>query len=328
MPSPALPPELTDHIIDFLHADPRALKACSLASSTLRPAARFHLFHTLNFPSLKAGHAFWELLQASPELGRRARIANFAKITAGAGQFDRDREGPSDLGPALRDGRADEAVSGLSGDGDDGSGDSGAHERARTRTRVPVRTVDPSTLWSTIFHALPAVHTLEFLFLDLATPSESAALRHHITRAFPLTHTLTLQYIRVPAFMDFVTLLRSFPLLKKCTLRGLSWEDTDAPVAPSSSTSGDDAVVAPQPQLEELNIGRDLDLLTLTGWLLDADLCTNLRKLSVCAASEADAVILADLIRVAGPKLEELALDWYAESHNGACFPFYAHICS
>jgi len=47
MGPPALAAELTDHIIDFLHDDKRALSVCALTHPTWLAASRFHLFNTI-----------------------------------------------------------------------------------------------------------------------------------------------------------------------------------------------------------------------------------------------------------------------------------------
>ena len=47
MGPPALAPELTDQIIDFLHDDKEALGACALTHPTWLPASRFHLFSAI-----------------------------------------------------------------------------------------------------------------------------------------------------------------------------------------------------------------------------------------------------------------------------------------
>ena len=44
---PTIAAELTDHIIDFLHDDKRALSACALTHPTWLAASRFHLFSTI-----------------------------------------------------------------------------------------------------------------------------------------------------------------------------------------------------------------------------------------------------------------------------------------
>ena len=47
MGPPALAAELTDHIIDFLHNDKEALRACALTHPTWLAVSRFHLFNTI-----------------------------------------------------------------------------------------------------------------------------------------------------------------------------------------------------------------------------------------------------------------------------------------
>ena len=49
MSDPYLPPEVLDHIVDFLHASPEALKQCCLASKLLIPRTRKHLFGQIDF---------------------------------------------------------------------------------------------------------------------------------------------------------------------------------------------------------------------------------------------------------------------------------------
>ena len=44
MSNPYLPPEILDHIADFLHDDPKALKGCCLVSKSWIPRTRKHLF--------------------------------------------------------------------------------------------------------------------------------------------------------------------------------------------------------------------------------------------------------------------------------------------
>ncbi|KAH9935332.1 uncharacterized protein B0H18DRAFT_1114092 [Fomitopsis serialis] len=47
LPLPDLPPELVDHVIDHLRGDAAALTACSLAHSSMRIRAQFHLFRSI-----------------------------------------------------------------------------------------------------------------------------------------------------------------------------------------------------------------------------------------------------------------------------------------
>lgn len=97
--SPLVPAEISDYIIDFLYDDIKSLRACNLTCHTFHPAARYHLFQSLEFTSLKSSQSFYSLLQHSPHLGRYARDASFAKITYptqvghadGGGSLDTDQ---------------------------------------------------------------------------------------------------------------------------------------------------------------------------------------------------------------------------------------------
>lgn len=59
MPRSCPPPEISDHIVDLLHDDPKTLKKCSLVSKSWVPRARQHLFHEVAFYSLNGLDA-WE----------------------------------------------------------------------------------------------------------------------------------------------------------------------------------------------------------------------------------------------------------------------------
>ena len=48
----SLPPELLDHIIDHLHGDPTALKACCVVAKSWVPRARSHLFARVKFDAI------------------------------------------------------------------------------------------------------------------------------------------------------------------------------------------------------------------------------------------------------------------------------------
>ena len=59
MPNPYLPQETLDHIVDFLHDQPEALKACSLASKRWIPRTRKHLFAEIEFKSPEHLKSWW-----------------------------------------------------------------------------------------------------------------------------------------------------------------------------------------------------------------------------------------------------------------------------
>lgn len=64
---PHLPPELVDHIIDYLHDNPKALSACSLTCRGWLPVVRYHRFQSIslsrpNYP------AFLEIISGSSDI--------------------------------------------------------------------------------------------------------------------------------------------------------------------------------------------------------------------------------------------------------------------
>ena len=63
---PGIPPELSDRVIDFLHDDWAALKACSLTCKAWLPASRFHLWNRVVLRYSGDGTDYAEFLKASP----------------------------------------------------------------------------------------------------------------------------------------------------------------------------------------------------------------------------------------------------------------------
>ncbi|KAJ7203971.1 hypothetical protein C8J57DRAFT_1407710 [Mycena rebaudengoi] len=61
-------PELTDQVIDHLHADPDALRACALVSSSWTPASQFHIFFSVNIHHNTACRLLCELISHSPHI--------------------------------------------------------------------------------------------------------------------------------------------------------------------------------------------------------------------------------------------------------------------
>ncbi|CAA7268168.1 unnamed protein product [Cyclocybe aegerita] len=59
-----IPQDLCEFIIDFLHADRRALAACSLVARSWLCASRYHLFRSIKFDSANAHH-FLRLLDSA-----------------------------------------------------------------------------------------------------------------------------------------------------------------------------------------------------------------------------------------------------------------------
>ncbi|PSR73130.1 hypothetical protein PHLCEN_2v10986 [Hermanssonia centrifuga] len=85
LPSPRLPPELTDRVIDNLHDSKADLRRCSLVCRSWLPSSSFHLFHYLhirrdpdsNFDDQSTFNAFITLLQTSPRVYSYLRGLSF-----------------------------------------------------------------------------------------------------------------------------------------------------------------------------------------------------------------------------------------------------------
>lgn len=175
-----------------------------------------------------------------------------------------------------------------------------------------------AVLWPPLFAALPHVEELELSFLEIDTPFHTALLPN-----FPRLTTLTLQYCRFPSFGHFAAALLSFPSLRQCTLRGISWESTQpafAGAVPAERGS------VPQISITSLTLGRDIDLQVLVEWLLQEHLCDALEAVVACCAFAQDAVILGELLRAAAPTLRHVDLDWYCASYTGASAALRRHL--
>ena len=61
----SLPPELLDHIVDHLHDDPTALKACSVVARSWVPRARSYLFARVEFDTSK--HSIEQWMKTFPD---------------------------------------------------------------------------------------------------------------------------------------------------------------------------------------------------------------------------------------------------------------------
>jgi len=75
MPTPYLPPELLDHIVDLLHDNQTALRNCCLVSSSWIPRTRTHLFAEVRFDT-KGKLELWKGMFPDPS----ASPAHYTKI--------------------------------------------------------------------------------------------------------------------------------------------------------------------------------------------------------------------------------------------------------
>lgn len=66
-------PELTDQVIDHLHADPITLRNCALVARSWTPASQFHIFFSVNIKQDATCRLLCDILAHSPHIGRYIR---------------------------------------------------------------------------------------------------------------------------------------------------------------------------------------------------------------------------------------------------------------
>jgi hypothetical protein len=85
--SRSLPPELLDHIVDYLRNEPAVLKTCCFVSKSWLPRTRKHLFAHVKFPALKPHIELWKKTFPDPSdsparYTRSLSICDLLNITA------------------------------------------------------------------------------------------------------------------------------------------------------------------------------------------------------------------------------------------------------
>ncbi|KAJ7362511.1 hypothetical protein DFH08DRAFT_1024730, partial [Mycena albidolilacea] len=63
-------PELTDQIIDHLHADPTSLRNCALVARSWTPASQLHIFFSVNIKDDATCRLLCDIITQSPHIGR------------------------------------------------------------------------------------------------------------------------------------------------------------------------------------------------------------------------------------------------------------------
>ncbi|KAK7689784.1 hypothetical protein QCA50_006423 [Cerrena zonata] len=66
---PDLPPEITDRILDHLHADTQTLLQCSLVVKHWVPRSRYYTFHSIVLKGHSKCQGLQSLLESNPNLG-------------------------------------------------------------------------------------------------------------------------------------------------------------------------------------------------------------------------------------------------------------------
>ncbi|KAH9858205.1 hypothetical protein C2E23DRAFT_719362 [Lenzites betulinus] len=157
----------------------------------------------------------------------------------------------------------------------------------------PSSSAEDTDAFPHVFDHLPHLRSLTLAHMDLKDVKELRSLRHA-----SLTD-VTLSYCQFADFADIVDLVNSFPRLATLSLAGLTWKEELRPPA-----------ARPIPSLTSLALVREVYTERLFEWLVAAGLHTSITALVARCASEADTDLFGPFLKLAGPTLRELDLDW------------------
>lgn len=143
---------------------------------------------------------------------------------------------------------------------------------------------------------------------------------------------LRLEYCQFPTFGDFADLVESFPRLESLDLVGVTWQDGFRAASESSSASGSESESrSPESRsaspcavpragtssggtwrnLRRLTLGKDVDVESVTQWLLARSLHLDIETLSVCCTSQKHVMAVGSFVRALGPSsLRHFDLNW------------------
>ncbi|KAF5326670.1 hypothetical protein D9619_004000 [Psilocybe cf. subviscida] len=266
-PSPRLPWELTDTIIDFLYADAtydassaQALSACSTVCSQFLLRSRFHAFATVQLWPWRA-QRFFELV-ASPG-------CTFARVMRRIEVDDRARR----LGGRMvTRGSSSSRIRTLGGRSGSGSGKRSSVERSGSRSRAKAedgqQEGDTDYMRFVDIMAL-AQHHLPLLNISLTSLSisnvdwtalratQTALLRTHVATAFPSLRALELHGATFHDMREFGRVVEVFEQLGKMRAKGTVFLKY-----PEHVMEGAQDIVLGRPGvLKTVDLGRDPSIL-------------------------------------------------------------------
>ncbi|KAI0652271.1 hypothetical protein C8Q79DRAFT_922770 [Trametes meyenii] len=140
---------------------------------------------------------------------------------------------------------------------------------------------------------LPHLRSLTLAHMDLKCMGDLTALHH------PALTAVSLSYCQFADFADIVDLANAFPRLEELALSGLTWKDEHR--TPTAQ---------PIPSLRRLVLGREVDADRLFEWFVTAGLHATITDLAARCASERDTDLVGPFLKLAGPSLRSLDLDW------------------
>ncbi|KAF8189558.1 hypothetical protein K438DRAFT_1593302, partial [Mycena galopus ATCC 62051] len=67
-------PELTDQVIDHLHAEPVSLRTCALVARSWVPASQYHIFFSVNIKHDATCRHLCDIIAQSPHIAHYIRM--------------------------------------------------------------------------------------------------------------------------------------------------------------------------------------------------------------------------------------------------------------
>ncbi|KAH9935261.1 hypothetical protein B0H21DRAFT_759278 [Amylocystis lapponica] len=269
-----IPAELRDYIIDQLHADRCALKACSLTCHAWLPRARYHLFQSIALDPRRCCNDFQRLIRSAPVVATYVRHVELRGNTGSPKWWAGDTQLPHLAWPTLghttpprRHGDSDvpEIVNSL--------------ERMLPCDAPPLRKVTSLCL-SAIPIGAPITRALVLRFQNISV--------------------LSLDGCKALAFADFVDLLHAFSRVDTLRILAAQW-------LPRTSASLE---VRHQsfPRLKRLEMSRKIDVAPLISWMLAQSVHSEIVSLSCSVSGEKSAFAIRNLLHAIGPTLEHLEI--------------------
>ena len=284
------PPELRDLVIDGLHSDTAALRACSLTCKAWLPRVRHHLFRTVHIHPGPRGDAFKLLLEANPEIGRYIRDVSISGVATS----------PSTATLPV-----------LSG---------------RWPTLSAVNDEPPSTLKKP---ELRCVHWLQSVLpastkilarvraLTLFSLPIHQALAQLLGSHFGQVLIVKLDACKAETFGDLLSLPRALTEVEHLRMDSVTWYRSTYPKLPTQA-------VSKQSSLKSLALTARVDSATIINWLVANRRYTSLTSLSVLLSSECSVRAAQLLLDTVGPSLHELSIGFSDHIRDPTGTQFYA----
>ncbi|CCM01383.1 uncharacterized protein FIBRA_03434 [Fibroporia radiculosa] len=266
------PSELRDHVIDQLHDNRPALKACSLTCRTWLRRARYHLFSRVAFDSGQTGDAFGQLVRSSPTIIDFIQEVELCGTPVHTWWNTKTPAVSTIAWPTL-------------------------DQTPRHRKESDVV---ETALWLQRILPSSTPPFSRLVSLKLSSLPISDTVTHALHCHFKNTTTLTLDGCKALALADFMDLLCAFPRLN--TLRVLAAQWLPAIHCKAEKCAGS------LPRLRRLEMSRKIDAAPLISRILTESAHSDIVSLSCSVSGHNCAHAIRDFLHAARSSLEQLEI--------------------